>query len=144
MTKRILTDLFLTDSAEPIEVEVPEFGCKFTLVPIRQSDRERWQKQFRMCPACGGVGFFPGDKRLLACHKCKGNPGPSLADRDIRFAVLKEVVQGWSGLVTDTGKEVPFSEGVLAKFSAEYEYFNILLNAAAALVKKVEQDEGEA
>jgi hypothetical protein len=53
-------------------------------------------------------------------------------------------VQGWSGWLTVEGQEIEYSEANLRRVADDYDLYNILMNAASALVKKVEENEGEA
>jgi hypothetical protein len=144
MSKRIISDLFFTDEREPVEVEIEEFtdGNKFMLVPVRQRDRDRWQKEHKMCPTCGGLGFFPGEKRLLTCPRCKGQAGPSHASPDVRAAILNDIVKGWSGWLSASGRDIPYSEQTVAKVAEDFDLYNIIITAASETVKKSEDEEG--
>jgi hypothetical protein len=147
-TQRIeLSSLFLHDDTEVIEMEIPKLhpGNVFKLRPIRDADRRRWQKQFKLCRTCGGLTFIPIRDHASACPTCGGGRiGQSFDDVDVRRAVLKEICLGWSNwFVNDGSDEIPFTEAMRDKVAEFAPIFYAIREAADGLLQQVETEEGK-
>jgi len=139
MDKIQFTNLLLEDSAGPFEAPIPEYEGepKFLLSPVSAGDKERWREQFKMCPRCGGLGMFPTDKRALTCPRCQGRDGqPSYGKKEIRLAVLTEIVHGWSDFLTAEGMEIPYEPRMLDHLADDQEMFYAIMRAAESLYKR--------
>jgi len=138
-----VTDLFLAEAAEPVEVEIEGLhpGNRFLLLPIRDADRRRWQQQHKLCRTCGGLGFVPLRDSAAKCPTCGGTRGPSFDDPAIRKATLAEFCRGWHDWLTASGSPIPYSAEMRDRIAEDSGIYWMIRDAAERLLRRVEEAE---
>jgi hypothetical protein len=151
MAQITFTDAWLAGAAEPQETEIMDENGKlvlsgrWTLLPVDDSRRKAWQQRFHLCSKCGGLGFLPLGKHAPKCPSCGGREGqPSFSDPKVRQSIFEEIVVGWDGFETASGKEIDYNRTLAGRLAAEHQdvFFAVLRSAEALHKLRVEADEG--
>lgn len=113
-----VTDAWLKGSSETVAVpiDVLRGSPVFLITPTDEKERERVAVAHGYCPACEGEGVKPipygREMRSMPCPKCRGK-AKSMADPEVRLALMQLIVHGWEGWTTKEGTEIPYNREIV-------------------------------
>jgi len=131
-------DSWLRGDDEFVQVPIPEIYSSpvFALRPTDEEDRVRIASRAGYCRACDGRGAIPAgfapNPAPMTCPKCKGK-GKAMDHPDVRLAIFRHVVGGWSGWQTEEGTEVPFTQENLDRAARHTALFAVVVAKAQTL-----------
>lgn len=155
----LLTTSIKSRFSSPSWIVVDEIspGARFLLAPLTRTKLQQIARTFSICQECGGSGMvvlreqgegMTAERAKEVCPRCKGRPGASWIDLDVRRHIIRDLVHNWENLRAvdpETGEAelIEFSEEVRDAL-CETAAFDILFEKATQLAVRREEESGKA